>query len=406
MNAPSPKPYKLHNKIQNYEWGTKNENAFIPNLLGIKAEKDVPYAELWIGSHPKSPSEIEIDGKKYPLNEVIQAFPEHILGEQIYKTYGAQLPFLLKVLSAAKALSIQLHPNKKQAERLNRKDPKNYPDANHKPEIAVSLDGLTALGGFRPIHDIKENLVKNPEISEFVGTDLPSKILNAESDSAAENYVKELYATLMRKADDTDALLITISQWADRLTKKSNRSDVETQFLTQHELYGNDIGLFSFFFFNLIHLKPGQAIFTDAGIPHAYIGGNIIECMANSDNVVRAGLTPKFKDVSTLLDILVYNFSAFEILNEEQNRDHVVYKTTAPEFEVSGFSKPAGFKQDFSSDNKPSVCIVTDGKLTVSSRMENVSFKKGESFMIPASLEKFTLSADQAVSFYSVTIPG
>ena len=133
-----PQPYKLFNKVQNYDWGTKNEDAFIPKFLGVKPEKDLPYGELWIGAHPKAPSEIEIEGIKYSLNWVIDNFPEEVLGKDVANIFGGKLPFLLKVLSAAQALSIQLHPNKKQAEILHAKDPINYPDDNHKPEIAIA----------------------------------------------------------------------------------------------------------------------------------------------------------------------------------------------------------------------------------------------------------------------------
>ena len=164
-----PQPYNLFNKVQNYDWGTKNEDAFIPKFLGIEAVKDLPYAELWIGAHPKAPSEIEIEGIKYPLNSVIDNFPLEVLGIRVSKKYNGKLPFLLKVLSAARALSIQLHPNKHQAEVLHAKDPKNYPDDNHKPEIAIALDSLNAIAGFRPADQIKEIFIKCPELKDFIG---------------------------------------------------------------------------------------------------------------------------------------------------------------------------------------------------------------------------------------------
>lgn len=88
------KPYRLIPKIQNYDWGTKNKNAFIPKLLGIKAEQNVPYAELWIGAHPKSPSEIIIENSKYELNKIIEEFPIEILGKEISKKFKKKLPFL------------------------------------------------------------------------------------------------------------------------------------------------------------------------------------------------------------------------------------------------------------------------------------------------------------------------
>lgn len=108
------RPYRLYNKIQNYDWGTKNENAFIPKLTGTKIQEGIPYAELWIGAHPKAPSEIEFDGKRVALNEAVKLFPIESLGKKVAKKFSNQFPFLLKVLSADRALSIQTHPNKEQ----------------------------------------------------------------------------------------------------------------------------------------------------------------------------------------------------------------------------------------------------------------------------------------------------
>ena len=148
MTSMYRRPFKLISKIQYYDWGTKNAAAFIPSFLGIPAEKDRPYAELWIGAHPTAPSEILLNGQPVPLDKAIESAPREILGEDVARRFGGKLPFLLKVLSAGAPLSIQTHPNKEQAHRLHAKDPAHYPDDNHKPEIAIALDGLTAIAGF------------------------------------------------------------------------------------------------------------------------------------------------------------------------------------------------------------------------------------------------------------------
>ena len=180
------RPYKLKNKIQNYEWGTKNNKAFIPGFLGIPAEPDVPYAELWIGAHPKAPSEIEIDGILYPLNKVIEQFPVERLGQYASEKFGNKFPYLLKVLSAARALSIQTHPNKKQAVKLHAADPVNYPDDNHKPEIAIALDSLTAIAGFRPVIDIIANLKKYPQLQKFASEAFIEKLFSIKDSSSCQ----------------------------------------------------------------------------------------------------------------------------------------------------------------------------------------------------------------------------
>ena len=146
------RPFRLLNKIQHYAWGARNEQAFIAKLLQLEVEKDKPYAELWMGTHPNAPSAVEInDQEKIPLDRFIKQFPKEVLGQKVIERFGVQLPFLFKVLSAGEALSIQAHPNKEQAAMLHQRDPEHYPDDNHKPEIAIALDQLTALVGFRPL---------------------------------------------------------------------------------------------------------------------------------------------------------------------------------------------------------------------------------------------------------------
>jgi len=403
------RPYKLYNKIKNYEWGTKNEAAFIPHLLGMPAEPNTPYAELWIGAHPKAPSEIEIDGTKYPLDKVIEEHPAECLGAYVCKNYSNTFPFLLKVLSAAYALSIQTHPNKTQARQLHAKDPKNYPDGNHKPEVAIALDSLIALAGFKPARSIKKNLAQLPELDELIGQEFIDKVLGTNDLPAEENLLKKTYEAIMRHAEDKERLSACISKIQKRLSDKTSRSPEEEQFLEQHKLFGADVGLFSFFFFNLVHLKSGEAIFTDAGIPHGYIKGNICECMANSDNVVRAGLTNKFKDVGTLLDIIRYDFAECPVMESGAEAGEMTYKTTAKEFEVSRFQKLEGYHQKCFSGDRPSVYLIIKGSLDVQWNSNGSSkaahYTAGESFFVPASLTQYEISVNSKAEYFSVMIP-
>ncbi len=409
MKAFTPKPYKLFNKIQNYEWGTKNEDAFIPKFIGTNAEPDIPYAELWIGAHPKSPSEIEIDAEHLPLDKIIESYCDEVLGSYVKNKFSGKFPFLLKVLSSAKALSIQLHPNKLQAVKLHTLDPKNYPDDNHKPEIAVAEESLIAIAGFRPVDEIIENLRALPELKFLTGGDLIEKILISKDEVENKELIKQLYRNIMIKAADKEKLSACIKNIVEILNNKSKLSLEEEQFIIQYKLFGEDVGLLSFFFFNIIKLEPGQAIYTGAGVPHAYIKGNIIECMANSDNVVRAGLTNKFKDVNTLLEIMRYDFSHYSIINASMKKDEVIYKTHAEEFEVSCFQKMKSFNKIFQTYNKPAVFLVAEGQLRVKWNLNNdldeLEFSKGESFLIPASLEEYEISASSDVKYYQVTIP-
>jgi mannose-6-phosphate isomerase len=405
----SIKPYTLYNTIQNYEWGTKNESAFIPHFIGAEVEPDKPYAELWIGAHPKAPSKIEIGGSRIPLNKVIEEYPVECLGEYVRGKFSGTFPFLLKVLSVANALSIQSHPNKLQAQLLHAKDPKNYPDDNHKPEIAIALNSLVALAGFKPVDSIRKDLRLLPELTELVGKDLIDEIIKSEDLIATENLIKQLYGIMMRHADEKKRLDACISKIQKRLTEKESRSPEEEQFLNQHALFGSDVGLLSFFFFNLLHVHEGQAIFTNAGVPHAYIKGNIIECMANSDNVVRAGLTKKFKDVETLLNIIRYDFAESPILQAGKGTDEVTYRTAAEEFEVSRIRKPRGLRKKCFSNARPVVYLITHGSLEVHWNCDETAitlkFSKGNSFFVPAALSQYEIASGEDVEFFAVAIP-
>ena len=409
MKKLKAQPYKLFNKVQHYDWGTRNNDAYIPKFLDINPEPDLPYAELWIGAHPKSPSEVEIENERIPLDSLVANYTKECLGTYVRNKFGDTFPFLLKVLSAANALSIQLHPNKNQAEKLHKSDPKNYPDNNHKPEIAIAIDSLLAIAGFRPVNEIVNNLFSLKEISFLTGEEFYNKIISTNDDVERQMLIKELYAKVMLNASDKEKLSSCIKNIHKRLSNKNSLLPEESLFVEQFNLFGVDVGLLSFFFFNLVKLEPGQAIFTDAGVPHAYIKGNIIECMANSDNVVRAGLTNKFKDVNTLLNIMRYDFSKFQIINSLQRQDDVTYKTSAEEFEVSLFTKGNGFKKLCHSDDKPSVYLIAEGSLIVKWKFEGsicfTKFSKGESFLIPAFLFEYELSTNEEVKFYHVSIP-
>jgi len=295
-----PQPYILKNTIQHYDWGTKGKNAFIPKLLNVKPEKDKPYAELWMGSHLNASSKIFIGGKEIELAEIIRQYPIEMLGNETAKRFSNTLPFLFKVLSANEALSIQVHPSKKQAIALNKKDPINYPDSNQKLEIAIALDSLTALVGFKPFNQIMRTLKDYPEIQDFIG----------ESDwsvTEKSKVIKRIFTKLIKKSvSDEVGLEDAFNKLNKRISKKKKQTEIEKYFLELSRKYKNDIGLLILFFLNLVHLKRGEAVFTKPEIPHAYLKGNILECMSNSDNVIRAGLTPKFKDINTLLKVLNY----------------------------------------------------------------------------------------------------
>lgn len=393
------KPYKLFNQIQNYAWGTKNDEAFIPSLLGITPEKDKPYAELWIGAHPKASSKIKINNELISLGEFIFEFPNEILGKRIAAKFINKLPFLLKILSANQALSIQAHPDKKLAEILHQKDPEHYPDSNHKPEIAIAIDELTAITGFRHFEEIKSELAENPELYELMNFELVDKLQNRDG-GKPEQLLREIYSHLCGVPEQK--LIIVINQLLARIQKKTEKSEREYQFLEQYNLYGYDVGLLSFFIFNLVELKSDEAIFTGAGIPHAYIKGNIIECMANSDNVVRAGLTPKFKDLNTLLEMIDYKMEKIPVIKNKE-AEEFKYKTEAEEFEITIFQSDS-ISREFQ-NNEIKILLLLEGKMEIIFNNEVLKFEKGESVLIPATLNNYKLISETKVKIVQAAVP-
>ena len=399
MQKIKAKPYNLFGKIQNYEWGAKNEDAFIPNFLGEAAELDVPYAEYWIGVHPKAPSEILIENQKYNLVDVIKENSNEILGERIAEKFNNTLPFLLKILSINKALSIQAHPDKSLAKLLHTNDPANYPDENHKPEIAIALDNLKAIVGLKEFHEIKLTLENYSEIKTLISDETLNDLFNSKN-SGNNKIIEKLYAQIMNSSKEKLEKCILLLK--KRFESKSDLAECESQFLIQYENYGSDIGLISLLLFNMLNLESGEAIFTPAGIPHAYIKGNIIECMANSDNVVRAGLTPKFKDIKTLTEMLVVDSQKSEV-KIIKNEDTIIYKTTAEEFEVSKLNLSNQIKVNDNSEMF--ILIILSGEVKISFSNSEIIYKKGETVLIPSILNSFTISGNEKSLVYSVCVP-
>ncbi|MCB0752455.1 MAG: mannose-6-phosphate isomerase, class I, partial [Ignavibacteriae bacterium] len=268
-----PQPYKILPKIQHYEWGTKNRKALIPRFLGIKPESNLPYAELWFGTHPKSPSDILIENETYSLSEIIKKYPNEILGEKVSKKFSSTLPFLLKILSIEKALSIQTHPNKNVAKDLHKNDPKNYPDSNHKPEIAIAIDKLNAIVGLQSLENIKNSFIKYPQLNLLLNKEVEEKLFSANA-RLNQDFVKEVYSEIMNASDRK--IKICVNSLLELISQKNKKTQIEKQFLVEFKNYGFDVGLISLLLFNFIQLKKDEAIFTKAGIPHAYLGGNIV----------------------------------------------------------------------------------------------------------------------------------
>ena len=360
-----------------------------------------------MGAHPKAPSMVNCEGKWISLIELIKNNPIDILGKEVANRYGNKLPYLLKVLAAAKPLSIQAHPDLKHAsagfERENSlRIPlnafnRNYKDNNHKPECICALTPFWALNGFRKISGIL-SLMEKICLQDF------NKELDDLRNQPDHAGLKRFFNDLMTMDFNRQKLLIKDAvKNAQKLSKYNKAFE---WIVNLHNEYQEDIGIFSPVILNLICLEPGQAMFLQAGELHAYLDGVGIELMASSDNVLRGGLTPKHVDVSELLNVLNFEEREINILSAQKRSNYeYIYLTPADEFELSVITDDKSI--DYTSSEKRSIEIIlcTNGEATINDIGKNVSvvLVKGASVVIPASVEMYGIKGKG--TFYKASVP-
>ncbi|KAF8134625.1 RmlC-like cupin domain-containing protein [Boletus edulis] len=347
--------------LQKYDWGKVGNQSKVAQLAagadipGFVLDNSARYAELWMGTHVKSPSGVV--GSSSSLPDILAANP-HLIGSEVshkFPTSRGNLPFLFKVLSINKALSIQTHPDKKTAEQLHASQPSVYTDDNHKPEMAIALTDFRGLCGFLPIPDIKTHLRNMPELRALVS--------EPPRGPEEREQLQTLFTALMQA--DPDAVKAQLSRLTARYRTENEPSDIKDLVLGLNEQYPGDVGVFCPFMLNYVKLETGQAIFLGAGEPHAYISGDIMECMANSDNVIRAGLTPKPKDIPNLLAGLTYKAAPWSNHmvqpSTSSNSATMTYDPPVQDFTVLALNLVQGGSESQSAINGPSITIATEG---------------------------------------------
>ncbi|GAA5879774.1 hypothetical protein JCM16303_004171 [Sporobolomyces ruberrimus] len=358
---------------QSYDWGKLGKDGskvshFAQGLPNFEYDAEKPYAELWMGTHPSCPSTLL--ETKQDLKEYLSEHPE-LLGDKVVEKFGQDLPFLFKVLAIRKALSIQAHPDKGLAKRLHEEKPDVYKDPNHKPEMAVALTDFSGFCGFRPPTQIASFLSSVPEFSTVIGSSasesfqskFSSSSSSASSEDAKKEGLKEMFTALM-KADEK----LVREQVEKLLERVQGAEGIEKEekelIMTLNKDFPGDVGIFCTFVLNIVRLKPGEAVFLKANEPHAYLDGDIMECMATSDNVVRAGLTPKLRDVPTLTTMLTYTSSppSDQILPPvpfRSTKHTTLYDPPIDEFSVLLTVLEEGEKEKFEGIDGPSILIFT-----------------------------------------------
>ncbi len=315
---------RLDNQTQAYAWGSVTA---IPELLGL-APTGAPQAELWIGAHPLAPS--RLDGRS--LDVLIAERPDALLGATSVERFGPRLPFLLKVLAAAQPLSLQAHPSRAQAQAGFARENaagvpltaphRTYKDDNHKPELICALTPFRALCGFRAL-DATRALLSRLRVERLTP-------LLATLDTGLAGFFRQVMTLSPAEA----AALVTDVAHACA-TRPVRGFEAEcTNAVGLARAYPGDVGVIGALLLNLVELAPGEALALGAGNLHAYLEGTGIELMANSDNVLRGGLTPKHVDVAELVRVLDFSSGPAPIVRP-LGQPEAVYPTTFPDFRLS-----------------------------------------------------------------------
>lgn len=367
---------KLINSVQNYAWGS---HTALTELYGIANPNNLPMAELWMGAHPKSSSQIlDASGTPRSLREIIDGDKARLLGSKVAERFG-ELPFLFKVLCADQPLSIQVHPNKQASEIGFAKEnaagipldaaERNYKDPNHKPELVFALTPFLAMNAFREFAEIVTLLQPVADAHPAIGGFLSSP--DAER-------LSQLFASLLNMQGDEKSHALSVLQSA--LDAEQGEPWQTIRLIA--EFYPDDSGLFSPLLLNVVKLNPGDAMFLFAETPHAYLQGVALEVMANSDNVLRAGLTPKYIDIPELVANVKFEAKpAAELLTQpQQHGNELDFPIPVDDFAFSLHALSA--QESTIAQQSAAIVFCVEGEAVIRKDEQRLTLKPGESAFI------------------------
>jgi mannose-6-phosphate isomerase len=394
------KAYKLQGKHRHYDWGGA---SFIPNLMGIENVEQTPYAEYWMGAHPSAASTVFTPNGAINLDVLVHEDPKMWLGQKTAHEFGA-VPYLFKILDVNKMLSIQVHPSKEHAVLGFEKEQtagipldaayRNYKDQNHKPEVMVALSDFWLLHGFLPPAILEERLQKqiqfHPLINEFKGADY-----------------QHLYTYFMELPMElSDQILKPLLEEAATAVQNGRVTKSEPHYWA-HKYYAGGIpaanidkGIFSIYILNIVHLPKYSGIFQGAGLLHAYLEGQNIELMANSDNVLRGGLTSKHVDSSELIQQVNFKPTFPAILKGDFiTKQEIKYPCTTSDFSLTKIALEGGETYTITS-HSIEILLAIEGTVLV----EGLPLEAGDSVVIQP-YSKIELIAQQPTVLFRSFVP-
>jgi mannose-6-phosphate isomerase len=401
----------LRGAVRTYAWGSRTA---IAEFTGRPAPTAHPEAELWLGAHPGDPARLDSPAGERSLLDVIAEDPDGELGASVRQRFGDVLPFLVKVLAADEPLSLQAHPSAGQAvygfENEERRGVpvnapvRNYRDRNHKPELLVALTDFAALAGFRPA----AKSVDFMRALAVPGLDPYLALLADQSDAAG---LRALFTTwITAPQTDVDALIPTVLEGAVNYIR-SGATEFGAEARTTLELgerYPGDAGVLAALLLNRISLKPGEGIFLPAGNLHSYLHGVGMEVMANSDNVLRGGLTPKHVDVPELLRVLDFDPVPDARVGTHREGIELIYDTPATEFAASVLTldgEALGHEVDAPSRHDgPQILVCTDGSVTARAKSGEVRMDRGAAAWVAADDGPIRIEASTPSRLFRATV--
>jgi mannose-6-phosphate isomerase len=393
--------YLLKGKLQHYDWGGF---LFLADLLGLQKQNQKPLAEYWMGAHPGHSSKLETENGDVSLADFIKENKGVAIGEEAWQQFEF-LPFLLKVLDVKEMLSIQVHPNKERAvagfEKENEKGialherERNYRDRNPKPELMVALGDFYLLHGFKEEEKLIETLNTVPELNQLV------TVFESNGYQGLYHYVMKMGRGEVEKVLQPLADRIVPLYEKDELIKDTPDFWAARAF-SNSESAISDPGIFSIYFLNLLHLQKGEGVYQPAGMLHAYLEGQNVEVMANSDNVLRGGLTSKHMDVDELLENVHFEATLPDVM-EDLDAEEKVYKTDAAEFELIKYECVANTEKTATATSAE-INFVYSGSVEVIDGENRLLLNKGDSAFIAGGGEYSFLCMEDSV-FFRVRVP-
>lgn len=390
---------QLHGTIQHYAWGTHDA---IPSLLGREPDGR-PHAEYWLGAHPASPSRTDAAA----LDTLIRSDPS-LLGERVHGAFGPTLPFLMKVLSARHALSIQAHPSREQAQegfarenaaRIPVDSPERvYSDDWPKPEVLIALDEFETLSGFR------DPLTTAALFSGLGLADDLASVIGPLTERKGSAALAEVFLDALSLAGERAHLIdVTVAAAMRHASDPGPVGDFARTAVELDEVFPGDRAILAGLLMNRVVLQPGEALYVPAGHMHAHLRGTGIEVMGSSDNVIRGGLTPKHVDVSELVRVVEFEPGEPQILLPKRVRAGVErYPTPCPEFDVWRVCPTAAAEVVVPGKRSARILLVVDGALQVTTDGTSLNLARGEAALLGADEDPSVLSG-QGIAFVSAS---